>query len=136
MAYYTIHLLNQHISYRCLSCLVVDYSYQYRIDLPGGQWQKIAIMRAIVNSAPVRLLDEPTAALDPLSESEMYKNFEKLSKGYTSIFITHRLASVKTTNMIFVVDNGRIIESGTHDELMANKAKYHTMYEAQKGWYL
>lgn len=105
------------------------------IDISGGQWQKIAIARAIVNPAPLRLLDEPTAALDPISESEIYKNFEKISRGYTTIFITHRLASVKNTHRIFVLEHGVIVESGTHKELMESKGKYYTMYEAQRGWY-
>lgn len=105
------------------------------VDISGGQWQKIAIARAVVNSAPLRLLDEPTAALDPLSETEIYKNFEKISKGHTTIFITHRLASVKTTNKIFVLDKGAVIESGTHEQLMEKKGIYCTMYEAQRGWY-
>jgi len=106
------------------------------VDLSGGQWQKIAIARAIVNQAPVRLLDEPTAALDPISESNIYANFKKISTGRTTIFITHRLASIKTSSQIFVLDKGRIIESGTHDQLMEAGGQYYNMYEAQKGWYI
>ncbi len=106
------------------------------LDLSGGQWQKIAIARTMVSSSPVRILDEPTSALDPISESEVYQNFQRISKEYTTIFVTHRLASVKEADEIFVLEGGTIIERGSHKELIDKGEKYCKMYETQKGWYV
>ncbi|BBH20189.1 ABC transporter permease [Paenibacillus baekrokdamisoli] len=105
------------------------------VDLSGGQWQRLAMARAIVNPAPLLILDEPTAALDPVSESKIYEEFEKLSANRTTIFISHRLGSTKLADKIFVIDDGTIAEEGTHDELIARNQIYATMYESQRGWY-
>lgn len=104
-------------------------------DISGGQWQGVAIARAIISQAPIKILDEPTAALDPISESRMYQEFEKLMHGKTTIFISHRLGSTKLADEILVIDNGHIIERGTHEKLIADLGAYYTMFEAQKGWY-
>ncbi|MGL4990324.1 MAG: ABC transporter ATP-binding protein [Sarcina sp.] len=106
------------------------------IDLSGGQWQRIAMARAIVSDAEVRILDEPTSALDPVSESRVYENFEKISKGKTTIFISHRLGSTKICDHIFVLDNGSVIEEGSHDKLIEKDGVYKNMYESQKEWYV
>ena len=106
------------------------------IDLSGGQWQRIGIARAVVSNASLKILDEPTAALDPISESNMYEEFEKISRGGTTIFISHRLGSTKLADEIFVIDNGKVAESGSHDELMNIDGIYKNMYESQRGWYL
>ena len=106
------------------------------IDLSGGQWQRLGIARAIVSNASLKILDEPTAALDPISESNMYEEFEKISRGGTTIFISHRLGSTKLADEIFVIDNGKVAESGSHDELMNIDGIYKNMYESQRGWYL
>jgi len=106
------------------------------IDLSGGQWQRIAMARSIVSNASLRILDEPTAALDPLSESNIYEKFEEISKGQTTIFISHRLGSTKLADEIFVIDNGCIVEKGNHEELININGKYANMYESQRSWYL
>ncbi len=104
-------------------------------DISGGQWQRVAIARSLVSRAPVRILDEPTSALDPISESNLYRDFEKLMKGKTTIFVSHRLGSTKLADEILVIDGGKITERGTHEELMADKGRYADMFEAQKEWY-
>lgn len=104
-------------------------------DLSGGQWQRIAIARSLLSRAPVKILDEPTASLDPISESQLYSEFEKLMGGRTTVFISHRLGSTKLADEILVIDEGKIIERGTHDELMALTGQYREMFESQRRWY-
>lgn len=104
-------------------------------DISGGQWQRVAIARTLVSRAPVRILDEPTSALDPVSESNLYHDFEKLMKGKTTIFVSHRLGSTSLADEILVIDGGRITERGTHEALMAEKGQYAEMFEAQREWY-
>lgn len=106
------------------------------LDLSGGQWQRIGMARAIVGNAPVRILDEPTAALDPISESHIYEEFEQISRGGTTIFISHRLGSTKLADEIFVIGHGTVAESGSHNELMKLDGIYANMYESQRSWYL
>ena len=91
--------------------------------------------RAILNPAPLRILDEPTAALDPLSESKLYEEFEQISKEKTTLFISHRLGSTKLADEIFVIGDGRIIENGSHTELMNLGGIYAHMYESQRSLY-
>ncbi|MTK09455.1 MAG: ABC transporter ATP-binding protein [Hungatella sp.] len=105
-------------------------------DLSGGQWQRVAIARSLNSRAPVKILDEPTSALDPISESLLYRDFERLMLGKTTVFVSHRLGSTKLADEILVIGSGRIIERGTHDELMAANGPYAEMFEAQRGWYL
>jgi len=104
-------------------------------DISGGEWQRLAMARAIVNPAPLQILDEPTAALDPISESQLYEEFERISRGKTTIFISHRLGSTKLADEIFVIDQGKVIEHGTHQELMNLNGFYAQMYESQRSWY-
>lgn len=106
------------------------------VDVSGGQWQHIAMARTIINPAPLKILDEPTAAFDPISESNTYKKFEEISKGATTILISHRLGSTKLADHIFVIDNGRVVEEGNHDVLISKNGIYAKMYESQKGWYI
>ena len=105
-------------------------------DISAGQWQRVAIARSIISRAPVKMLDEPTAALDPISESRVYGEFEKLMRGRTTVFISHRLGSTKLADEILVIDGGKIIERGPHNELMGQRGQYAEMFEAQRGWYL
>ena len=105
------------------------------VDLSGGQWQRIALARTIINPAPIKILDEPTAALDPLSESRLYEQFEKMIQNRTSILISHRLGSIKLADEIFVFDKGNVAEAGTHEQLMKQKGKYADMYNSQLEWY-
>jgi len=105
------------------------------VDISGGQWQKVAIARSLLSRAPIKILDEPTAALDPIAESRIYQEFEKLMRGKTTIFISHRLGSTKLADEILVIEGGGITERGTHDELMATSGLYAKMFEAQRKWY-
>lgn len=105
-------------------------------DLSGGQWQKIAIARALVKKdANIIILDEPTAALDPKSESKIYREFLKKYKNRTAILISHRLGATTKADRILVFSEGRIVETGTHSQLMELNGKYREMYEAQSKWY-
>ncbi len=105
------------------------------VDLSGGEWQRVALARAVISPAQLKILDEPTAALDPISESEIYTEFEKISRGYTTIFISHRLGSTKLADTILVVSGGRILEQGSHEELMKQQGMYSKMYLSQVEWY-
>lgn len=106
------------------------------VDVSGGQWQRIAMARAIINPSPLKILDEPTAALDPISESSIYEKFEEISRGGTTIFISHRLGSTKLADEIFVLGNGQVLEKGSHNELINKNGVYTEMYESQRGWYI
>jgi len=106
------------------------------VDISGGEWQRVALARCVLKSAPLRILDEPTAALDPISESRLYRNFERISKGITTIFISHRLGSTKLADVIYVLSGGRITEAGSHKELMAQDKLYRKMFDAQASWYI
>lgn len=106
------------------------------VDLSGGQWQRVAMARTIINDAPLKILDEPTAALDPISESNIYMKFEEISRGGTTIFISHRLGSTKLADEIFVLGEGKVLEQGSHNELINKNGVYAEMYESQKGWYM
>ena len=103
--------------------------------ISGGQWQRVALARSLVSRAPVKILDEPTAALDPIAESNIYKNFETLMEDKTTILISHRLGSTKLADEILVISNGTVAEKGSHVELMAIKGEYSKMYNVQKEWY-
>ena len=105
-------------------------------DLSGGQWQRVALARALASPAPLKILDEPTAALDPMAESAVYAQFEQISRGITTLFISHRLASAKLADIIFVLDGGRVKESGSHDALMVRGGLYAQMFERQRSWYV
>ena len=104
-------------------------------DLSGGQWQRIAISRAFMGDKPILLLDEPTSQLDPLAEADLYHEFAHMVENKTALFITHRLGSTMITDRIFVIRDGRIAETGTHEELMETGGIYATMFQAQKQWY-
>lgn len=105
------------------------------ILLSGGETQKLMLARAIYNQAPMLVLDEPTAALDPLAESKMYESYSNLCDGKSSLFISHRLASTRFCDCIYLLENGRISESGTHDELLKAGKSYAKMFEIQAKYY-
>lgn len=105
------------------------------IELSGGQWQRLSMARAIISSAPVLILDEPTAALDPLNESKLYQEFAEICQGKTSLFISHRLGSTKLASTIFVLKDGYVAEEGSHEALMQIGGSYAHMYNMQRSWY-
>ncbi len=105
-------------------------------DLSGGEWQRVAMARTVASRASLYILDEPTAALDPLAESRLYGEFAELSQGKTTVFISHRLGSTRLAGCILVLDNGAVAEAGTYDELMAAGGLYAEMFEAQRSWYV
>jgi len=104
-------------------------------DISGGEWQRVAMARSLAQPSALRILDEPTAALDPVAESELYASFERLTAGATTLLITHRLGATKTADVIMVLDGGRIVESGSHAALMRLGGLYSRMYESQRYWY-
>ncbi|WP_214484466.1 ABC transporter ATP-binding protein [Bacillus sp. SM2101] len=104
-------------------------------DLSEGQWQKIAISRALYKEGEIFVLDEPTSALDPKAELEVYNQFDNLTNNKTGIFISHRMASARLADKIFVLQNGEIIEEGSHETLMNLNREYAQMYQMQLDWY-
>lgn len=105
------------------------------VSVSGGQEQKIAIARSLYKDAPVMILDEPTAALDPMTEFEIYQNFDNLVKDKTAFYISHRLSSSKFCDEILVFDQGEIVQRGTHKELVNEKGKYQELWSAQAQYY-
>lgn len=117
-------------------------TYLYRdfddsgVEISGGEAQKIAIARALYKDAPFIILDEPTAALDPLAEYEVYSKFNEIAGDRTSIYISHRLASCRFCDKIAVFDHGRIVQHGSHEELLSDvSGKYHELWNAQAQYY-
>ena len=104
-------------------------------DLSLGQWQRLAIARGLFREHDTILLDEPTASIDPLEEQAVYQRFMKIAAGRTAIIVTHRLASARLADRILVLDGGRIVEDGTHEQLLARRGLYHRMFTAQAAWY-
>jgi len=105
-------------------------------ELSGGQWQRLATARGLYRDSDWLVLDEPTSAIDPLEEDRLYRRFAELAKGKTALLITHRLGSARIANRIIVMDSGRIVEEGRHEELLAKKGKYTEMWEAQASGYI
>ena len=105
------------------------------IDLSGGQWQRLAIARGLYRQNGFIVLDEPTSAIDPIEETKIYTQFQHLASGKCAVVVTHRLGSAKLAHRIVVMDGGRIIDTGTHNELVARPGKYADMWMAQAKWY-
>lgn len=109
--------------------------YKEAVDFSGGEKQKLLLAKAIYKNAPVLILDEPTAALDPIAENELYLKYNEMTSGKISFFISHRLSSTRFCDRILFIKDGRIAESGTHEELMALKGSYYRMYQVQSYYY-
>ena len=106
------------------------------VDFSGGEQQKIALARALYKDAPFMILDEPTAALDPIAEAEVYERFNDIASDKTSVFISHRLSSCKFCDEIAVFHKGHLVQLGSHDKLVAEKnGKYHELWNAQAQYY-
>lgn len=105
------------------------------VELSGGQLQRLMLARALYKDAPILVLDEPTAALDPISESKIYDEYNKMTEGKTSIFISHRMASTRFCDRILVLNKGSIVEEGTHETLLGLNGEYAQMYEIQSQYY-
>ncbi len=110
-------------------------TFENGVELSGGEWQRVAIARNLYSDAPMKILDEPTAALDPVAESGIYQLFKEITKDKSAIFITHRLGAAKIADKILVIDGGKVAEFGSHNELMAQNGIYSEMFNTQKGWY-
>lgn len=109
--------------------------YKDAVDFSGGEKQKLLLARALYKDAPILILDEPTAALDPIAENEMYLKYNAFSSGKTSFFISHRLSSTRFCDRILFISDGKIAEHGTHEELMAKRGGYYRMYQMQSYYY-
>lgn len=105
-------------------------------ELSIGQWQKLAIARAFYGESDVLILDEPTASLDPLAEQEIFRQFDLLRADKTTIFVSHRLSSATVADQVIVLEDGQVIENGTHNELMAMGGKYHKLFSTQAERYI
>lgn len=105
------------------------------IDLSGGQWQRVAIARGLYRDSKFMLLDEPTSAIDPIEEGILYRKFRKMVEGKMGILVTHRLGSAKIADRIIVLNKGRLVEQGTHGELLQKNGYYSELYREQAKWY-
>ena len=114
---------------------MLSRSFEGGVDLSGGEWQRVAIARGLYRKHNLIVLDEPTAAIDPLEESRIYKQFVDISQGKTAVIVTHRLGSTRIADRVVVMNKGKIAETGTHDELMQHCGLYAEMFHAQAGWY-
>ncbi|MEO7571843.1 MAG: ATP-binding cassette domain-containing protein, partial [Acidimicrobiales bacterium] len=113
---------------------ILDPSFEGGRDLSGGQWQRVALARALCAvqlGAGVVLLDEPTAQLDVRGEAEIFQRVLAATRHCTTILISHRFSTVRQADRICVLEHGRVVELGTHDELMAENGRYRTMFELQ-----
>lgn len=115
--------------------LMVKDVYKEAADFSGGEKQKLLLAKAIYKNAPVLILDEPTAALDPIAENELYLKYNEMTDNKISFFISHRLSSTRFCDKILFIKDGTIAESGTHEELMAQKGAYYRMYQIQSYYY-
>ena len=103
--------------------------------LSGGEQQKLLMARALYKNAPILILDEPTAALDPIAESQTYEQFHRFAANKTTLYISHRLASTRFCHKIAFLKDGRITEEGTHDELLRKGGDYSKMFQLQSHYY-
>ena len=106
------------------------------LELSIGQWQKLAIARAFYADSDIIILDEPTASLDPMAEQEIFNQFDRLRNNKTTVFVSHRLSSATIADQILVIENGCLIEKGSHTALMAQGGKYAELFTTQSKRYI
>ena len=106
------------------------------IELSGGQWQKLSVSRAFYKESEILILDEPTASLDAIAEQEIFRQFRELSSGKITVFVSHRLSSAVDADKIVVLEYGRVVELGTHEELMSLGGRYHELFTTQASRYI
>lgn len=114
---------------------LVKSVYEDAVELSGGENQKLMLAQALYKSAPIMVLDEPTAALDPIAENEIYQQYNQLTQSSTSVFISHRLSSTRFCDRIVFLEDGKIVEMGTHEELMKDETRYKHMFDKQSHYY-
>ena len=112
-----------------------EFDGENGVDLSGGQWQRVSIARGLYRTHEIIVLDEPTAAIDPVEESRIYEKFVDIAKEKTALIVTHRLGSTKIADRVIVVDAGQIVATGTHEELLTQGGVYAEMFHAQADWY-
>lgn len=105
------------------------------VDFSGGEKQKLLLARSLYQDGGIIILDEPTSALDPIAEKKLYEDFSDIVKGRTAVFVSHRLTTTKFCDRIIVLKGGRVIEEGTHGELMKKQGEYAKMYQIQSKYY-
>lgn len=118
-----------------INTYVGRHIYDEGIELSGGQTQRLLLARALYKNAPIIVLDEPTAALDPIAENNIYLKYNEMTAGKTSVFISHRLASTRFCDRILFLSDGVIAEEGTHETLLAQKGPYAELFQVQSKYY-
>ena len=117
------------------TCLYKDFDAE-GMDVSGGEAQKIALARTLYKDAPFIILDEPTAALDPVAEAEVYSKFNEIVEDKTAIYISHRLSSCRFCDEIAVFDHGQVVQQGSHEALLSDaEGMYHKLWHAQAQYY-
>lgn len=109
--------------------------YDDAVDLSGGENQRLMLARALYKDSPVVILDEPTAALDPVAEADIYSKYNEMTKGKSSVYVSHRLASTRFCDRIIFIENGGISEEGSHEELLAKGGRYAELFGVQSKYY-
>jgi ABC-type multidrug transport system fused ATPase/permease subunit len=130
-----IELKNKVLDYPERLETILSKEFEHGTELSGGEWQRIALARAFIKDSDVVLLDEPTAALDPISELKIFELFHRLYSDKTTVSISHRIGPTRLSDLIIVMEEGRIVEQGTFEELIRLRGYYYSMYEAQSKWY-